>query len=83
MLYNILIGLLAGWIVNKFYRKVDSTLWQNLILGVVGSLLGGFLADLLGFHYGKNLVTNLLVACVGAVLALGIKARFIDKPKSE
>ncbi len=83
MLYNIFIGLLAGWIVNKFYRKVDSTLWQNLLLGVVGSILGGFLTGMLGFHYEKNLIPSLLVACVGAVIALGIKTRFIDKPKSE
>ncbi len=78
MLYNALIGLLAGWIVNKFYRKIEASLWQNLVLGVVGSVLGGFLASLAGFDYDKNLIPSLIVACGGAVLAIWLKNKLTN-----
>ncbi len=41
----IILGLIAGWLVGLFVNKPTSGLLQNLALGVVGAVVGGFLAS--------------------------------------
>ena len=64
----ILIGILAGWLAEKVMKR-DHGLLTNLIVGVVGALLGGFVAGLLGFG-ANGLVMSLVVATAGAILLL-------------
>lgn len=64
----ILIGILAGWIAEKVMKR-NHGLLTNLIVGVVGALLGGFLAGLMGISFG-GFVGSLVVSTVGAILLL-------------
>lgn len=66
----ILIGILAGWIAEKVMKR-NHGLLTNLIVGVVGALLGGFLAGLMGISFG-GFVGSLVVSTVGAILLLVI-----------
>jgi len=65
----IVIGILAGWIAEKVMRR-NHGLLTNLIVGVVGAFLGGFLASTLHIGIGRGLIPSLLVATVGAILLL-------------
>jgi uncharacterized membrane protein YeaQ/YmgE (transglycosylase-associated protein family) len=69
----IILGLIAGWIASKIMTGSGSGLLMNLVLGVVGALVGGFLVRILGGAgvTGFNL-WSLLVAVLGAVLVLWI-----------
>jgi uncharacterized membrane protein YeaQ/YmgE (transglycosylase-associated protein family) len=69
----IVVGLIAGWLAGKVTRGSGFGLIGDIILGVVGALVGGFLAmnvfglgDLVS---GINL-TTLIVAFLGAVLVV-------------
>jgi uncharacterized membrane protein YeaQ/YmgE (transglycosylase-associated protein family) len=64
----IVIGIAAGWIAEKVMKRNDSLL-VNLVVGVVGAFVGGFVASALGFS-ARGLVATLLVATGGAVLLL-------------
>lgn len=67
----IIVGLIAGWLAEQFTGRRHG-LVMNLMVGVVGALVGGFLfGSLLGFEYqrGLNLAT-IVVATVGAVVFL-------------
>jgi uncharacterized membrane protein YeaQ/YmgE (transglycosylase-associated protein family) len=67
----IIVGLIAGWLAEQFTGHRHGIV-KNLVVGVVGSLVGGFLfGSLLGFQYqrGLNLAT-IVVATVGAVVFL-------------
>jgi uncharacterized membrane protein YeaQ/YmgE (transglycosylase-associated protein family) len=67
----IFVGLIAGWIAEQITGR-EHGLLTNLVVGVIGALLGSFLIDtILGFSYprGFNLAT-LSVATLGAVLFL-------------
>lgn len=64
----IIIGILAGWIAEKVMKR-DHGLWTNLIVGLVGALLGGFLAGVLGIRFG-GFLGSLLISTLGAVLLL-------------
>jgi uncharacterized membrane protein YeaQ/YmgE (transglycosylase-associated protein family) len=67
----ILIGLCAGWLAGQFMKGSGFGLLGNLIVGVIGALLGGFVFHLVGLAaYG--LLGQLIVATVGAVLLLAL-----------
>jgi len=67
----LILGLIAGFIASKIINKQGEGLWLNIVLGVVGAEVGGWLFRLLGMSgvTGFNL-WSLLVAVVGAVILL-------------
>jgi uncharacterized membrane protein YeaQ/YmgE (transglycosylase-associated protein family) len=71
IIYFLLIGLLAGWLAGQIMKGRGFGLLGNLIVGVVGAVLGGFLLGILGLH-GYGLLGNLIVALIGAVVLLWV-----------
>ena len=74
----IVFGLIAGAIAKMLMPGRDpGGIVVTILLGIVGSLLGGFLFNMLGIG-GPNINTNdfslnaLLVSFIGAVVLLGI-----------
>jgi uncharacterized membrane protein YeaQ/YmgE (transglycosylase-associated protein family) len=65
----IIIGLLAGWLAAKITESPHG-LVRNLIVGLVGSMLGGFLFTKLGLHVVSDFWGELITAIVGAVVLL-------------
>lgn len=68
ILCSVLLGALAGWLANKIMKRRKKGFLGNLVLGVIGSVVGGLLASLLGISGG--LLVQLLVAVGGACLVL-------------
>jgi uncharacterized membrane protein YeaQ/YmgE (transglycosylase-associated protein family) len=69
----IVVGLIAGWLAEQVTGRDDSLI-ANLVIGIVGALVGGFLfGRLLGLNYneGINLAT-IAVATGGAIVFLWI-----------
>jgi uncharacterized membrane protein YeaQ/YmgE (transglycosylase-associated protein family) len=74
----ILIGLVAGWLGGLIVKGSGSGFWINLLVGVVGAVLGGWLMSFA--HIGGNgLLWQLLVAVAGAVVLLLIVGLFTRK----
>jgi len=71
----IVVGLVAGWLASRVMKGRGSGLVGDLVLGVVGALLGGFLASTLlkmpDAVTGIN-ITSILVAFVGAVILIAL-----------
>lgn len=69
----IVLGLIAGFIGSKLVNKTGEGFFLDIVLGVVGAVVGGYVFSLFGEHgvTGLNLY-SLLVAVVGAVLVLVI-----------
>ena len=68
-LYFLVIGLIAGWTAGKIMKGKGFGLVGNLVVGVLGALVGGFLFNALGFAaYG--FVASLIMAVVGAMVLL-------------
>jgi uncharacterized membrane protein YeaQ/YmgE (transglycosylase-associated protein family) len=67
----IVLGVVAGFIASKLVNKSGGGLVFDLILGIVGAVVGGFLFNQFGAGgvSGLNLY-SLLVAVVGAVVVL-------------
>ena len=65
----IMIGLIAGWLAAKITESQHGLL-RNLIVGLVGSLLGGVIFSRLGVHVVPDFWGQLITAIVGAILLL-------------
>jgi len=67
----IILGLLAGFIGSKLVNKRGEGLFLDIVLGIVGAVVGGWLFNKFGAVgvTGVNLY-SLLVAVVGAVVVL-------------
>lgn len=69
LLWFILIGIAAGWLAGQVMKGSGSGVVLDLIIGVVGAILGGFVFGLFGLSAG-GLIGRLVVATVGAILLL-------------
>lgn len=69
----IVLGLIAGFIASKLVKGSGGNLVLDLLLGVVGAFVGGFLFTRFGAAgvTGFNLY-SILVAIIGAVVVLFI-----------
>ncbi len=68
----IIIGLIAGALAKLIMPGDDpGGIIVTIIIGMVGSVLGGFLASLVGLG-GGGLIWSIIVAIIGAIILLAI-----------
>jgi len=67
----IVLGLIAGWIGSKIVNKTGEGLIMDIVLGIVGALVGGWLFQEVGHQgiTGFNLY-SMFVAVIGSVIVL-------------
>jgi uncharacterized membrane protein YeaQ/YmgE (transglycosylase-associated protein family) len=71
MISWIVLGLIAGFIGSKLVNKTGEGLVLDIVLGIVGAVIGGWLFSLFGMHGVTGLnIYSLIVAVVGAVVFL-------------
>jgi uncharacterized membrane protein YeaQ/YmgE (transglycosylase-associated protein family) len=75
LIYFLLIGLAAGWLAGKIMKGRSFGVVGNLVIGVIGAVLGGFLFRLLGL-LPIGLIGSLVSATVGAVVLLFLLQKF-------
>lgn len=68
----LIIGGVAGWLAGLFMKGRGFGILGNIVVGVIGALLGGFLFRLLGLSSDGSLIGALVVSFVGAVVLLVI-----------
>jgi uncharacterized membrane protein YeaQ/YmgE (transglycosylase-associated protein family) len=77
LIWVVLLGILAGWIAGKIWKGSGFGLVGDLVVGILGSLLGNFIFGLLSLGaYG--LIGRLVVSVVGALVLLWL-IRLIKK----
>jgi uncharacterized membrane protein YeaQ/YmgE (transglycosylase-associated protein family) len=66
----IIIGAIAGWLAGKIVKGAGSGLLMNIVIGIVGALLGGFLLSFFLDTAGGGWWFTLFTALLGSVLLL-------------
>ena len=66
----ILIGLAAGWLAGQVMKGGGFGVLGDIVVGVIGELLGGFLFRTFGVSAGGGLLGSLIVATIGAIVLL-------------
>jgi uncharacterized membrane protein YeaQ/YmgE (transglycosylase-associated protein family) len=71
----IFVGLIAGWLAGKVSRGRGFGCIANVILGLVGAVLGGWIFTKLGI-FGGGLIYSIAAATIGAVVVVAIGRLF-------
>ncbi len=69
LLWFLIIGAVAGWLAGVIMKGGGFGLIGNLIVGIIGAFIGGYLLNLLGVSYGGD-IGALVSAVIGAVVLL-------------
>jgi len=64
----LIVGLIAGWLTGKIMGGPGKGALMDIIIGLVGALVGGFLMRLLGFSAEGGYIYTTIVAVIGAVI---------------
>ncbi len=73
----LVVGFIAGWIAQKVMKR-DHGMFKNILVGIIGSFVGGLLAGGLGI-VAIGFVGNIVIAAVGAVLFLWVYDQIRNK----
>jgi uncharacterized membrane protein YeaQ/YmgE (transglycosylase-associated protein family) len=65
----IIIGAIAGWLAGLLVKGYGFGLLGNIIIGILGAAIAGFLAPRLGL-YTDSMLGNIVAAVIGAVILL-------------
>lgn len=70
----IIIGGIAGWIASKIMgTDAQQGIVLNIVVGIVGALLGGFVLRILGVSTaGAGVILTFVTALAGACVLLGV-----------
>ena len=71
----IMIGLIAGWLAGTVSRGRGFGCIANILLGLVGAILGGWIFMKLGI-FGGGLIYSIAAATLGAVILVAIARLF-------
>jgi uncharacterized membrane protein YeaQ/YmgE (transglycosylase-associated protein family) len=77
-IWFILIGLVAGWLAGQLMKRGGFDAIGDIVVGVVGALLGGFLFRSFGVSLGGGLLGAIIVATIGAIMLIFV-LRFIKR----
>jgi uncharacterized membrane protein YeaQ/YmgE (transglycosylase-associated protein family) len=74
----ILIGLIAGWLTGKLTRGAGYGCLADVIIGMVGAVIGGWIFAKLGI-WGGGFLFSLAAATAGAVVLVAIARLFSSR----
>lgn len=77
IIWWIIVGLLAGWAAGKIMKGGGYGVIADILLGIVGAFVGGWIVGQLGFAAG-GFIWTIIVAILGAVILIWL-TRLIKK----
>mgnify|MGYP002624704241 CR=1 FL=1 len=80
-------GLIAGWLGSLVFKGHGLGLLGNIIVGILGGIVGGWLFNLLGlslrlFKGDWSWLNGVIIAAIGAIIILAI-VNFLFKKKKK
>jgi uncharacterized membrane protein YeaQ/YmgE (transglycosylase-associated protein family) len=79
MIYTILVGGLVGWLAGKLMKGGGFGPVKNILLGIVGGVIGHWVMSLLKVIFFNGLLGDIMKGLVGAILILFLADYFKKK----
>jgi len=70
LLWWCIVGLIAGFLAGKVMKGGGFGVLMDIVIGMVGSVIGGWVFGMIGLFSGGGLIGSVLVAFVGACILL-------------
>jgi len=80
LVYFLLIGAIAGWLAGNLTKGSGFGLVGNIVIGVLGALVGGYLFRSIGVWSDGGLLGTLVTSLVGAIVLLFLLS-LVRKPR--
>lgn len=73
----IIIGFIAGALARRIMGSTNASFGADVVLGLIGALIGGFVLGLLGFQSGRVIepglgIGSIVTALIGAIIVIAI-----------
>jgi uncharacterized membrane protein YeaQ/YmgE (transglycosylase-associated protein family) len=75
LLWLIVIGFIAGWAAGKIMGTGGYGPFMDILIGIAGAIVGGFLLRLLGLYSSGGLIPEIVVAIIGAVFLIWVSRK--------
>ncbi len=74
VLWWLVVGLVAGFLASRVMRGGGYGLIGDIVVGLIGAFIGGWLAGVLGIGVGSSssLIVSIIVAFIGACILIAI-----------
>lgn len=72
----VIVGAIAGWIAGIIMHLPKQGWVKNIIIGIIGSAVGGLIFRLIGF-YAAGFIANVIVAVIGACIFIYIGKKLL------
>ncbi len=69
LIWWVVVGLIAGWAAGKIMTGGGYGTAMDIVLGIVGAVVGGWLLGALGIYAG-GLIGTIIVAIIGAIFLI-------------
>ena len=69
LIWAVVVGLIAGWLAGKVMKGGGYGTLMDIVLGIAGGVIGGFVFGLLGLS-ASGLTGSIIVSFVGAVILI-------------
>jgi len=71
LIWWLVVGLIAGWAAGKIMKGGGYGTVMDIVLGIIGAVVGGWVMSVVGINAG-GFVGTILVAILGAVILIWI-----------
>ncbi|MQR02342.1 GlsB/YeaQ/YmgE family stress response membrane protein [Glaciimonas soli] len=68
----LIVGVIAGWLAGVVVKGGGFGIAIDMIIGVVGAFIGGWLAGKFGIHISSGWIDSVITATGGAIILLFI-----------
>lgn len=76
LLWILFIGLITGFVAGVLVRGGGFGITVNIIVGIVGAFVGGWIFSALDIAIGSGIFSSLVVAIIGAVAFVALLSLF-------
>ena len=76
---TLFIGAIAGWLGSMIYKGSGLGIIGNILVGIVGSIVGYWLLGKLGINLGTGWIGAILTGAIGAIVILFLLNLIIKK----
>lgn len=78
LIITIVIGAVVGWVASMIVKGGGSGLLGDILFGIGGSILAGWVLPLLGVSFGGSMLGGFIAAVIGAVVLI-LLVRFLRR----
>jgi uncharacterized membrane protein YeaQ/YmgE (transglycosylase-associated protein family) len=72
LIWVVIVGLIAGWATGKIMKGSGYGALMDIVLGIAGGIVGGWIVRMMGFYTSGGLIPSILISILGAITLVSL-----------